>query len=259
MKMTKKIFLGAVAVMAFALVGCAGFGDSKTSGTKTKKSFELDATDTEMTEKYSRAFSTIRGTGNCSTLSTVITVDKEESILVGDSSRAVIGLAFDVHTTKDKEAGDSFYDFVLVGIQADTAKYYVERYTGVSVNKLKETMKTDESDIDTAANTTFLDGKASEAFYCDAPIAAVEDEDGNKTWAVEVTQDEAFTYVVKINDTEVAKYTVAEEDQVEGKMKSKGKQVGSVYAYGNAPKGSKIKATYNTDSKASVGFYEDAE
>lgn len=257
MKMTKKILLGAVAVMAFALTGCTGFGDQETSGGKWEKTFSLDATEDGMVEKYSRGFAPLSASKNCSAIETTITVSKD-SVLVGEASKAVVGEAFDVHLTKDEE-GNEFFDFVLIGVQVESGKYYVERYVGVSKDKLKDTMKTDDIDIDADATVKFLDGKAASAAYCANPITIKTNDDGDYTWDIAVTQETDLTYVVSLNGNKVAEYTPAEADVNLGKLKSKNKQVGQIYMYGNAPKGTTISAVYASNKETTVGLFEDAE
>lgn len=251
MKMTKKIFLGAVAVVAFALVGC-GFGDAELSGNKWEKNVKLDATEeSEVEYTYSRAFKPLSTSKNCSAISTTIVVDKENTIETAGGKNAVVGLAFDTHLSEDGE----FYDFVLVGVKPVDGKYYVERYTGVSKEALKEDMKTK----DTTIGGTYTEVVPEVGGWAATALTLEPNADGNKEWTITVTQDTPFTYDIAINGNKVGSYEVADDDQVEGKLKSKGKQVGQVFVYGNAPKGTKFDATYTSDKEATVGLFADEE
>lgn len=269
MKMTKKIMLGVVAAAAIVLTGCANLGDAKTSGTKWSKTFKLDATGDIKTAEgedalYSRAFAALSASKKCSAIETEISipvVDKKGNpvsvVATTTPSYAVTGLAFDVHLVDGK------YDFVLVGIQAATGRFYVEKYSGVSKDKLKESMMTKDGNIDTEATVVSCDGKAANAAYVTGkafPITSAEDlADPEKgySWKIGVTQETAGTYVVKINDEKVATYT--RELTADEKKEDEAKAYGQIFMYGNAPKDIKFTAKYKSNKDATVGLFADDE
>lgn len=240
MKMTKKIMLGVVAAAAIVLTGCANLGDGDLGGTKYKKTLTLDAT--EITEKYSRAFAQL------STSKKVKAIETEISVKAADCTsltKSVVGLAFDVHLTKDSE-GKEFYDFVLVGLKPADGFYYVERYKNVSKDALKEDMKTNEGTI--GGTYTAI---CPEVSGWSGTALNVKDGDDYK-WTVKVTQD-AGVYTINVNDKS---YTYTGETKDDD-----GDAIGMVFLYGNAPKGEKFKAAYNTnkDKKATIGLFADDE
>ena len=83
-------------------------------------------------------------------------------------------------------------------------------------------------------------------------VSEVETEDGEPAHAFTVTveQDEANkgTYTIKIGDKKVGTYvgTIKNDD---------GYAIGGAGAYANAPVGTIVKATFESDKKATVGLF----
>ncbi len=266
--MKKIMTIIAAAAVALTLVGCANFGDAQASGTKYKKTFKLDATgdikDADNKDAaYARGFVALSASKNCSEIETTITLPKDDNIVEASDKRSVIGLAFDVHVTRN-DAGKEFYDFILVGVQPKTGYYYVEKYENIAKDDLKESMNTNDGAIGGASKSaaageakwTSKDGKTSGAFVTTDVKAAKED--GSYEWTIKVTQTTAGTYKVAINDVANAGTYTRELTTTESASKAK-KAVGQVFMYGNAPKGTKIKANFNSNKAKTVGLFADED
>ncbi|MBO4629433.1 MAG: hypothetical protein J5687_05720 [Treponema sp.] len=273
--MKKIMTIIAAAAVALTLVGCAKFGDADTSGVKWSKEFKLDATgdlkDANGADAaYSRAFVALSASKKCSAIETKITLpiknSKDEVVTAIASS--VVGLAFDVHLTKDAN-NKEFYDFVLVGVRPATNEFYIEKYENISKDELKESMCTNDSAINGAvkatdsnkdkARWTSLDGKTSGAYSTTKidtnalnPTKLAEE---GYTWTVSVTQATAGTYKVSINGKELGEY---KRDLSEAETKDK-KAYGQVFMYGNAAKGEKFSATFKSDKEKTTGLFADDE
>ena len=262
--MKKIMTIIAAAAVALTLVGCANFGDAKASGTKYKKSFSLDATgDIGADALFARGFVALSASKGCSAIETTITLPKDDNIVATNDGYSVVGLAFDVHVTKDAN-NKEFYDFVLVGVQPKTGYYYVEKYENIAKDDLKESMNTKDKAIGGATATaaagaakwTSLDGKGTKSFV-EKDVKAAK-EDGSYEWTVKVTQDTAGAYVVAINDIAAAGAYTRTLTEAEAASKDK-KLVGQVFMYGNAPKGTKIKANFNSNKDKTTGLFADEE
>ena len=272
--MKKLMAVIAAAAVALTLVGCANFGDAKTSGTKWTKKFKLDATG-EIKDAdgnaatYARAFSALSTSKKCSAIETTITLPVADAANIPISTTvnpntkknymAVVGLAFDVSLTK-KDDGKEYYDFVLVGVKPGDGGYYVEHYTDVPKDNLKESMNTSDGTMGgkyTAVAKEGADGWAGTI----TPYESAEKvaTDGYK-WTVKVTQATAGSFVVSLNGKEVATYTRELTDDEKADTKN-GKAYGQVFVYGNAPIGTKIDATFTTnkDKAATVGLFADED
>ena len=68
----------------------------------------------------------------------------------------------------------------------------------------------------------------------------------------------AGTYKVAINDVASAGTYTRELTTAESASKAK-KAVGQVFMYGNAPKGTKIKANFNSNKAKTVGLFADED
>ena len=268
----KKIMavIAAVAV-ALTLVGCVNLGDAKTSGTKWKKTFKLDATgeikDADGEDAtYARGFASLSASKNCSAIETTITLpkkDKKDKVLnipvsdkknprTNDFYKAVVGLAFDVHEY-EKADNKSHYSFVLVGVKPGDGGFYIEYYEDVPKDNLKESMNT---------NLGSIGGKytpvAPETDGWAGKITGIDKED-SYTWTVKVTQDTAGTYKVLINDVVKGIYTRTLTEKESADTKHDGKAYGQIFLYGNAPIGTKIEAKFNSNKDATVGLFADED
>lgn len=166
MKMTKKLFLVAIATAAFALTGCSLLGamgggqntfddDEADKDKGTKRNLTIGYRNTGNSKLYKRVWKQLGNLETVRSLQTVISIDmsKVEGLASSDdgetwvagsganqrNTRAVVGLIFDLHQTKTREVDDEtgkkvtkkLYDFVLIGYRPATKGFYVEKYTDV--------------------------------------------------------------------------------------------------------------------------------
>lgn len=260
--MKKFMTILATLAVALMLVGCAKLGDVQTYGTKWKKTFILNGTKPEVGEDdNSRGFAALSASKKCWKISTTIKVPKgDDNIVSAEGKKSVIGLAFDVHETK--ENNKSYYDFVLVGVKPSDGQFYVEKYTKISKDDLKEDMITEQSAIgnatrnnSTGASFTDCDGKTSGNWA--SSTVDIEEDDESYSWTITVTQDTAGTYIVKNGNKELGSYTRSLTNE-ETKSTDK-KAYGQIFTYGNAPYGTKIKAIFESDKTATVGLFAEEE
>ena len=309
MKMTKKIFLAAIAVAAFAFTGCADLlgkvGKGTTTGTKWNKTMTVDGTKKDLYDTtanpvvpkvgYRRFIQKIKATETVTNISTDIIIDLNKSTIhiddpyIGTGGNAVVGLAFDFHTTGTGE--NAKYDFVLVGFAPNTKKYYVERYVDVLSAKAssaaqamsdKEDEELEDAGFDSSDGSmgTYYNFKKTGDIlkittdtsityddWNDIPAGAYDEATG--TINVEIKQETPGLYEVYLGGTKVAEY--------EGETKSTEKNytdyaAGGVAVYANCPvsksydadknvgKGCKVKVKYSSDKEKTHGlFEEDAE
>jgi hypothetical protein len=262
--MKKIMTILATAMVALMLVGCAKFGDVQTSGTKWKKTFILDGTKASVGDnQYSRGFSALSSSKKCSEIETTITLPiGDDNIFEASGKRSVIGLAFDVHITTVQ--GKDYYDFVLVGVKPSDGEFYVEKYERISKDELKEDMITIDSAIngateDNASGPSFtsLDGKSSGQNFVTSKKVNITTTAESKSFTISVTQTSKGVYVVKNGETTLGTYD--RHDDLSSEETSAGKAYGQVFTYGNAPKGTKIKAVFESDKNKTVGLFADEE
>ena len=282
--MKKLLAVIAAAAVALTLVGCDQFGDVETSGNKWEKGFKIDATG-ELKDgegnaltgdtQYARGFVALSTSKKCSAIETTITLPKKDedgnvaNIVTANGKKAVVGLAFDVHETT-KDDGKKYYDFILVGVKPSDGQFYVEKYENISKDNLKDSMNTTDPAIDgavaaTASNTDVAryTGKEPESytkgsFVTSGAKVAVSETEESYSWTISVTQDVAGTYVVKNGNTLLGTYT-RELTETENKALKTKKAYGQVFIYGNAPKGTKIDATFASNKDKTVGLFADEE
>ncbi len=170
MKMTKKLFMVAIATAAFALTSCGmagGVGNGTDNFTKeeadkdkgTKKNLTIGYRNLGDSKLYKRVWKQLGDKETVQSLQTVISIDMskvegkaspkeddpEKWVVDANgtkNTRAVVGLIFDLHETKAKEetvtdkgttktVTKKYYDFVLIGYRPATKGFYVEKYTNV--------------------------------------------------------------------------------------------------------------------------------
>ncbi len=169
MKMTKKLFLVAIATAAFALTSCDALlgmgagGDTFEKGEKekekgTKKNLTIGYKNLGNSKLYKRVWEQLGNKETVQAIETLIAIDTtkvqgvassddQETWVAGSganekNTRAVVGLIFDLHQTKTKDftvtdAGKTksvtkkLYDFVLIGYRPATKSIYVEKYIDV--------------------------------------------------------------------------------------------------------------------------------
>ena len=256
--MKKIMTILAVTAVALTLVGCPKLGDVQTSGTKWKKSFGLDGTKSTVADgQYSRGFAALSSSKKCSEIEATITLPVgDDNIFEAGGKKSVIGLAFDVHETKVDNK--TYYDFVLVGVKPSDGGFYVEKYENISKEELKEDMITPDSAINGAtynaasgAKYTSLDGKGSATWA--SGTVSIDSTEESKSFTISVTQTTKGTYVVKNGTKELGRYTRAAASGENDKI------FGQIFMYGNAPKGTKIKAVFEADQDKTVGLFADDE
>lgn len=276
----KKLLIGAAMLAAvFAFTGCLqDMGKGGTEGGKFDKTMTVDGTKKDLEKTYRRYFKELSTSKEVPAIETTVTILKDDSILKGDEDKpAVVGLAFDVHR-EEKLVGKekvNFFDFVLVGFKPSDGYYYVERYVDVSEKNANggaddTGFDTDEGTVGTTRDAVLHEGKGT---WSKSSIELSEDEEGNTYAVVKVTQEEAGTYVVYINDTKVASYkgTVFGKEAkpiANGVTTKKDKDtfadatkfaVGGAGVYANCPKGSKLKVNFKSNQKTTYGLFIDEE
>ena len=313
MKMTKKLFLVAIATAAFALTSCDALmaaadtksgkqGDGTTTGIKWNKKMTVDGQANELYDKdtnaakpdyfYRRFIKKINAKETVTNIATDIVIDLEKSVLVTDSPAkttvtkgyAVVGLAFDFHTSDDKQK----YDFVLVGFapeRGDNGQYYIERYFDIATAKAEsaaEAMADDAEDLgstgfdskDTAMGSyyTFRDADKDGVYtitdeidgddWIDLPAGAYDKTTG--TVNVEIKQETAGLYEVYIAGNKVAEYA-GETKIAENAKKNAGFAQGGVAVYANTPmgatkdKGTKVVVNFKSDRTKTNGLFEEVD
>lgn len=262
--MKKIMAVIAAAAVALTLVGCANFGAGKKTGTKWSTTFKLDATgaikDADGNDAtYSRGFAALSTSKKCSAIETVITMPKQDKkgntlniTKNADDKKAVVGLAFDTHLTKDS-SGKEFYDFVLVGARPNDGRWYIERYVNVPKDDLKESMNSTKGTM--GGTYTALASESTDGY---AGTLTGYDKEDEYTWTVKVTQDVAGTYKIYINDVQKATWK-RDLTEAETKDTKNGKAYGQVFVYGNAPKDTKINAKFTSNKDKTVGLFADED
>ena len=280
MKLSKKILFSAIALTAMAFIGCKmSEGDGKLSGSKWDATLTKDSTEVGLEEPspaFGRFFKQL-GTGEkVQSIKTTITVETEGIdgwvtepktgyYLVaneGDDGASevhgVVGFIFDLHKTKAKEdnegvweKGDILYDFIIVGYRPSDDGFYVERYENVVEGTMDDFVTSSSFGTPTKCFTD-TEHSAFETGKYDSAVTEVETEDGAKAkqFTVTIEQEEANkgTYTIKIGDKKVGTYvgTIKNDD---------GYAIGGAGAYANAPVGTIVKATFESDKYATVGLF----
>lgn len=318
MKMTKKIFMVAIATVAIALTGCAGItdaintntgtqGDGKVKGTKWNKKMTVDGQHKDLYDKdngdvakpdyfYRRFIKKIKADETVTNIATDIVIDLNNSKLKTTSPAtgktagyAVVGLAFDFHTSEDKTK----YDFVLVGFAPERnegkGQFYVERYFDILTAKAESAAEAMNEEVEDLGSTGFDSKDLSMGTYynfkkdTDGILKITEDTDANYddwlnipegaydatsgTLKVEIKQDTAGLYEVFLGETKVAEYngqTKIPEDTKKDK-EHKGFAQGAVAVYANTPmgtvksEGTKVVVTYKSDKDKTNGLFEEVD
>lgn len=280
MKISNKFFFGALIAASIALVGCGmSEGDGKLSGSKWDATLTKDSTKVgveEASPAYGRFFKQL-GTGEkVQSIKTLITVctkgidgyaedQGDGTYLVIENGtkdqevHGVVGLIFDLHKTNaeaDNEGvwkkGDTLYDFVIVGYRSSDKGFYVERYANIPEGSMDEFVTSSGFGTATDVITTGTDKAPYYVYDYKDQVSEVETEDGEPAHAFTVTveQDGANkgTYTIKIGDKKVGTYvgTIKNDD---------GYAIGGAGAYANAPVGTIVKATFESDKDATEGLF----
>lgn len=288
----KKLLIGAAMLAAvFAFTGCVqDFGpDGDNKGTKWNKTMTVDATELEELgdpekQDYSRYWSELSTSKEVAAFKTTIEIFNEDTIENKDGANAVVGLVFDAHETKvtaDDGSNDIVRDFVLIGYQPATNRFYIERYENISSNELKEGLQTETSSmgsyksfVGNIGSMTLGDEQVS-GDWKNVPNGWVTtNEDGNKTFTIEVKQDTPGTYTIFFGNTKIGTYngTVKNKKPIDNGLNSDIEgydnttfaeketfAVGGMGIYGNCPTGTKLKVKYSSDKTKTYGLFIDEE
>ena len=270
-------------------------GDGSTTGNKKNTTMTVDATDITAESKTTdggtvgtnytstagkRYWSQLGSSEKVQAITTTITIDKSESTYsytydtTNNITRyAVVGYAFDMNEYKDDD-GNKTYDFFLLGFRPETKKFYVERYTGIS-SKTTGVYTTNSlgdyyylSDYSSSYSKTWEKATSDTLDWKDATENThyTVNDDGDIVIPVTIAQDAAGTYVISLNGTEVAEYTYVadgESNSLSSYSYTNHKTVsssdnhlqGGVTVYGFAPYGTKVVATYETDTSSVTGTF----
>lgn len=308
MKMTKKIM--AVVIAAVATLGMASckFGDfkgGKQMGTKKNMTVIVD-NDGTTGKLFKRGWSQLGSSETVSAIETKITIDMSkvtgyakdtsttnvpnwvpaESTDTGAQAvNVVIGLIFDLHSTTvkadaataEKPAG-KYYDFVLVGYQPATKRYYIERYEDVPDGLFEQASNKGSFDEVAKEVKQFEGVKVTYITETSADVAWQKTSDADKAkvgkdladgllpvdedthiaaetvklqeLTVKVTQATDGTYVINLGDRDWP-YTPTDVDATKQKN---GKRIGGAGFYVNCPAGLSAKANFNSDNDNTIGL-----
>ena len=278
MKLSKKILFSAIALTAMAFVGCKmSEGDGKLSGSKWDATLTKDSTKVgveEASPAYGRFFKQL-GTGEkVQSIKTLVTVNTDgidgwvteptkgmylmakEGDEGASEVHGVVGFIFDLHKTEavadNKDVwkkGDTLYDFIIVGYRPSDKGFYVERYVNIPEGSMDEYVTTSAFAPKADEYFTNTSSTAFEKGTYDSEVT-VDAKAKTHSFTVSVLQSEALpgSYVIMIGKKPVATYV--------GKIKNeKGFAIGGAAAYANAPVGTIVKATFESDKEATVGLF----
>ena len=283
MKISNKFFFGALIAASIALVGCGmSEGDLDGKGSKWERTITKDSTKVGVEEPspaYGRAFSQL-GTGEkVQSIKTLVTVytdgmdgwvtEPEKGMYLvaeeGDTGatavHGVVGFMFDLHKTKaeaDNEGvwkkGDTLYDFIIVGYRPSDKGFYVERYENVPEGSMDDYVTS--SSFGTA--TEYFTNTSVSAFEkgtYDSAVTTEKTEDGENvhkfTVTIEQTEANKGTYTIKIGDKTVGTYKGLVNTEKDGT----GYAIGGAGVYANAPVGTIVKASFESDKDVTVGLF----
>lgn len=278
MKLSKKILFSAIALTAMAFVGCKmSEGDGKLSGSKWDATLTKDSTKVgveEASPAYGRFFKQL-GTGEkVQSIKTLVTVNTDgidgwvtepekgyylvakEGAEKATEVHGVVGFIFDLHKSTaeaDNEGvwkkDDTLYDFIIVGYRPSDKGFYVERYVNIPEGSMDEYVTTSAFAPVADKYFTKTSSTAFEKGTYDSEVT-VDAEAKTHSFTVSVLQSDALpgSYVIMIGNKPVATY--------EGTIKNeKGFAIGGAAAYANAPVGTIVKATFESDKDLTVGLF----
>ena len=294
MKISNKFFFGALIAASIALVGCGmSEGDLDGKGSKWERTIKKDSTTVgveDASPAYGRAFSQL-GTGEkVQSIKTLVTVytDGIDGLVVNQGNgyylqapegaqdgdkvdgkdvsavHGVVGFLFDLHKTKAKtdaadgksyKAGDTLYDFVIVGYRSSDKGFYVEKYNNVAEGSMDAYVTTTTFGDDVIYITEETKNAPYYVYdYKDCvEVGTTEDGENVHKFTVTIEQAEANkgTYTIKIGDKTVGTYKGLVTTEKDGT----GYAIGGAGAYVNAPVGTIVKATFESDKDVTVGLF----
>ncbi len=259
--------------VTWTLTSCDFLGKGKTSGTKWNTKMTVDGT--KITTTFRRFIKQLSISEKVTDIKSTITIDKTKSTLTANTKNAVVGLAFDFHTTKTD--GKKSFDFVLIGVAPETNKFYIERYTDIAADKAKnvdQELKEDETDagFDTDDGSmgdyvSFTGNVGSMTIGTEQvnddwkalPANAVAETDDSYVFDIQIKQETAGTYEIYIGDKKVATYEGTVKCTDAKDKKNNGKCWGGAAVYANTPKDCKVVVKYAQDKEATNGLFADEE
>ena len=293
MKISKKIFLAAITAAVVAFVGCGmSEGDLDGKGSKWERTIKKDSTTVgveEASPAYGRAFSQL-GTGEkVQSIKTLVTVytDGIDGLVVEQGNgyylqapegakdggmvddkkvsavHGVVGFLFDLHKTKaiadaadgkSYKAGDTLYDFIIVGYRPSDKGFYVERYENVPEGSMDDYVTSSSFGKATKYFTNTSRAPFEKETY-DSAVTTGKTEDGENVHKFTVTIEQADenkgTYTIKIGDITVGTHEGTDNSEKNGT----GYAIGGAGVYVNAPIGTIVKASFESDKDATVGLF----
>ena len=268
MKMVKKILLGMVATAAvLTFASCKmGAGEGETEGNKWDLTMTIDATEDaetplEKDAKFRRFWKQFSTSEKVAEITTTITIDPEKQVYDEKNKPAFVsGLIFDLNKN---ETNNDLVDFNLIGVNPETQKFYVERYTGITQQK-KESLDTDADSLVSALSTPVaakdleLASANKSGGWCPlTPKMYDIDDNGVVTCVVTISQKNK-KYSVKLGSVTVAEYDASSSKHVDT-IDDVEYAVGGIACYGNAGKGNKLVVNYTTEKDSVTGKLEAEE
>lgn len=267
MKMVKKILLGlAASAVVIGLTSCADVaGTGKATGTKTNKTITVDGTDSKLTTDYRRYIKQLGSSEKVAEIETTITVDTNDCILSSTDANsnptyANFGFVFDMNKVWDSETNgpkadkndEKYRDLVVFGFQPLMKRAYIEHYSNIN---FKDELDTNDKSVGKSDNNIF--GNGGWAAVTEGTHYTLDD--GVYTLNIKVKQATKGTYDFYLGGKKLGSYTASGKYVGTAKDNAEGYAVGAVGAYINCPKGTKVKAKYETDSKSVTGKFEAEE
>ena len=266
MKMVKKILLGMVATAAvLTFASCKmGAGEGETEGNKWDLTMTIDATEDaetplEKDAKFRRFWKQFSTSEKVAEITTTITIDMSKQVYDEKNHPAFVsGLIFDLNKN---ETNNDLVDFNLIGVNPETQKFYVERYTGIT-KQSKESLDTSAGSLESAltppVDATNLETVSKDQSWCTLTdkMYSVSD-DGVVTCVVTISQKNK-KYSVKLGSVTVAEYDASSSKHVDT-IDDVEYAVGGIACYGNAGKGNKLVVNYTTEKDSVTGKLEAEE
>lgn len=251
MKLSKVLLSSAVLVAAMAtmFVGCKADSDGEgdIDGSKWDRTMTIDATEnskTPLTSKYRRYWHEFSSNEACAEIKTTITINLDECKFIAGTT-SVVGLAFDYN---ENTADKTKRDFNLIGVNPNTQKFYVERYTGIP-KQSDETLDTNNSSLADGAVNLELTSMNKNSGWCTLKDNMYSIDGKIITCVVKIKQENK-KYSVYLGEEKVAEYDATASTKTK-KINRTEYAVGGILSYGNVGKGVKLVANYKTN-KADV-------
>ena len=233
-------------------VGCKADSDGEgdIDGSKWDRTMTIDATEnskTPLTSKYRRYWHEFSSNEACAEIKTTITINLDECEFI-DGTASVVGLAFDYN---ENTADQTKRDFNLIGVNPNTQKFYVERYTGVA-KQAEDSLDTDAPSLE-AVSTSDLEVSSIKktSGWCNLTdnMYTIDETEKIITCVVKISQENK-KYSVSLGSVKVAEYDASDSTNTK-RISGTDYAVGGVLSYGNVGKGVKLVANYKTN-KADV-------